>query len=289
LALTSHSQNFTVNTKLVEELIIDSGINKEDTVIDLGAGKGALTKVLQIYAKNVLAVEKDKKLIEILKKEFLESKNVRIVKSDLLDFQYPDYPFKVFSNIPFSMTSRILKKLIKNKFAIDNFIFIQYEAGLKYLGFPEGKETLISLFLKINHDIEIFHRFGRYDFEPTPSVKIFLLRIKRTKNKVENIHVFKDFISFVFSNSNPDLSFCMKKIFNKDQLWHIYKIFDFRKHKKPSDLTFEQYLELFEIFNKYTSDKQKILIDGWSEKIEDEGKKIEKYYRTRKDPTWLEK
>ena len=98
----SVSQNFLTNRRLIMQLIKKSGIGSHDTVLEIGAGKGHITKELSSSCKMVIAYEIDKNLYENLKPQLEE--NVRLFHMDFLKCALPKQPYKVFSNIPFSKT-----------------------------------------------------------------------------------------------------------------------------------------------------------------------------------------
>jgi len=85
-------------------------ISESDLVLELGAGKGAITNILSNRARKVLAVEYDQKFIRKLKQ--LEMKNTVIIQQDILKISLPREPFVVVSNIPFAITTPIMKMLL---------------------------------------------------------------------------------------------------------------------------------------------------------------------------------
>ena len=94
-----YSQNFIKDPNLVERLLSNSSIGKNDVVLEIGAGGGVITRKLRERAKEVIAFEIDNDL---------PLKDV--VRGDFLDHPLPNYPYKVFSNIPFNITADIVKK-----------------------------------------------------------------------------------------------------------------------------------------------------------------------------------
>ncbi|WP_276612745.1 ribosomal RNA small subunit methyltransferase A, partial [Klebsiella pneumoniae] len=108
------SQNFLHNTKLVEDLLFKSNITKEDFVVEIGPGKGIITKALSKICKAVTAIEFDSVLADKLTHEF-KSSNVSIIEADFLKYNLPDHNYKVFSNIPFNITASILNKLLDSE------------------------------------------------------------------------------------------------------------------------------------------------------------------------------
>src|SRR5690625_7440124 len=82
-------QHLMHNKRLICEIIDQAKIDKHDLVLDLGAGKGALTSVLSKRAKKVLAVEYDSKFVAILKENFKDESNIKIIEQNILSLTLP--------------------------------------------------------------------------------------------------------------------------------------------------------------------------------------------------------
>lgn len=105
-------QHFTIDKVLIADAIKIAKINETDTVLDIGAGKGFITVHLVRQCKNLIAIENDKSLLCILKNKFANNYNVKIIDCDFRGYTIPKRNFKVVSNIPFRITSDILKSLM---------------------------------------------------------------------------------------------------------------------------------------------------------------------------------
>src|SRR5690606_3093828 len=105
-------QHFTINTILINDAIRLAEVQKEDIVLDIGAGLGFLTVHLVKHSTNVIAIENDNRLVSELRSKFRVNNNVTIGRLDDRKFLVPQKNFKVFSNIPFALTSDILKSLM---------------------------------------------------------------------------------------------------------------------------------------------------------------------------------
>jgi 16S rRNA (adenine1518-N6/adenine1519-N6)-dimethyltransferase len=81
-------QNFLIDRHAVSKLIGAAAITSDDTVLEIGPGIGTLTQELAQKAKKVIAIEKDKKMIEVLQETLAEYENIRIIHGDALDTKY---------------------------------------------------------------------------------------------------------------------------------------------------------------------------------------------------------
>src|SRR5690606_19122346 len=105
-------QHFTIDKVLIKDAIRQANISNQDTVLDIGAGKGFLTVHLLKIANNVVAIENDTALVEHLRKLFSEDRNDQVVSYDYRNFAFPKFTFKVISNILYGITLDIFKILM---------------------------------------------------------------------------------------------------------------------------------------------------------------------------------
>jgi len=275
-----YSQNFVKSPALIDFLIEKVNINKEDLVYDIGAGKGIITKSLIQHAKKIIAIEKDRLLADDLKKLLNTYPNLQVLNQDFLKSNLPNEgDYKVFSNIPFSISSEIIKKLCFDKNPPSyTYLFLQKEVALKIQGHPFGKETQTSLLLKPFFEIKSIYKFSREDFTPMPSVEIFLVEFKKIKSKIELQYkeLYRKFIVYALNQWKPNLKLSLKKLFSHIQLKIISNDLKFDLEAKPTDLSFDQWLNIFykylEIVPKY-KDK---LLDTSDEKMNNSHLKMRK-------------
>lgn len=169
------SQNFLTSRKLLERIVGKSTITKNDIVIEIGSGKGHLTEVLCRKANYVYSVEIDRKLYERAKERLKNVGNIKIFCRDFMRYQLPNRGnYKVFANIPYYLTTDIVKKLTQGVHPPSEiWLVMEKGAAKRFLGVPT--ETKYSLALKQKWELEIVYYFNRDDFHPKPSVDSVLL------------------------------------------------------------------------------------------------------------------
>jgi len=285
-----YSQNFLKSHNLVKRLISKAGLNKKDIVYEIGPGKGIITSQLVVYCKKVIAIEKDKTLHKNLCRKFANVKNVQIIYGDFLKIKLPHrQKYKVFSNIPFSLTSEIISKLIRSHNPPeDMYLIVQREAAVKHAGLPYGPERLRSLMLKPRFELKITHRFKRNDFTPVPNVDAVLLQIKKRNIPIlpeDEMQIYQDFISYSFACSSPSkttIRDVLSKIFTKKQFAILSKNLKFSALWNLNRLSFEQWIGLFKYFLIGVEKNKKRLVLGSSAKLKKQQNKLDKIYRTRR-------
>jgi len=199
------SQNFLRDPRLADHLVHLAGFDANDTVIEIGPGSGVLTARLARTCRQVLAIEKDANLTRKLTQRFALERAVAIFQADFLEFPLPASRYKVFANIPFSITTAIVSKLTSGVSPPeDAWLVLQREAAQRFLGEPGG--TLVSALLHPWFSSQVRHHFRRTDFVPPPSVEVVLLQLSRRPEPLitrENERSFRDLVTFAYTAWQP--------------------------------------------------------------------------------------
>lgn len=246
------AQNFLRNSKLVRSLLRASSIAPDDIVYEIGPGRGIITAELARIAGKVIAVEKDTILAKGLCQRFQNVANVEIVEDDFL--RYPIYhkEYKIFASIPYNITADIVRKILYiAPFPMEAYLVMQKEAAQKFSGYP--CETQFSILAKPLFDIRIIRELRRTDFEPVPHVDSVLLRIEKRPLPLvqkEEISLYRSFVRYGFGTWKRSLKLIFKPIFTYPQWKHLSKNLYFPLDATPSQLTFAQWLGLFECFKQ---------------------------------------
>ena len=261
------SQNFIKDPFVVKQLLNISSVNSSDLVIEIGPGRGIITKQLIIRAKEVIAIEKDTDLYQDLIEKFKDVSNLKIFNKDFLYWNLPDNPYKIFSNIPFNITAEIIDKFLKspNK-PSEIYLILQTEASEKYVG---GEiETQSSILAQIFYDVEILGQIDRTAFTPKPQINISFIKFILKKQPLLDPPIyqkFRDFVIFGFNQWKGDIFNAYKKIFSYQQFKLINKSLNINQ-LKPSQLKLNQWLEFFDIYQKFVPLPKKDLVDGFEKK-----------------------
>ena len=282
----SHSQNFFKEERDVRKLISKTDISLKDTVVEIGPGKGLITKALLKKADKVIAIELDQLLYSQLKKEFEKERNLTLLYKNFLKWiPKKDEKYKIFSNIPFNTTADIIKYIIETikPTPISTYLITQKEAAEKYI-LKEDKNSLLSIIYYPIYDIQIIKKISRFAFKPTPKVSIVLLQIKkRERNLLEKKEylLFKNFISFCFSSWKKNIKENLLVLLSQKQVSHFEN--KTILNKKPSLLNFEEWILIFNYFKKNTQEKGlRTIAKSWK-KIRKQQSTILKQHKTKND------
>lgn len=173
------SQNFITSTQTIERMLRRTNLSHDDHVWEIGAGKGHITRRLVHRCGHVTAVEIDPVLCAGLIQRLGNTEGLRLIRGDFLTTRLPaSEDYKVFSNIPFSRTTDIIRKLTTTPNApVDTWLVVEKGAAKRFLGTPH--DTIHSLLLKPFFELRIAYHLRREDFHPMPAVDCVLLHLHR--------------------------------------------------------------------------------------------------------------
>lgn len=172
----SISQNFLTSTRTIERLLALTDLSAADTVLEIGTGKGHITRALSRRCGRVLTYEIDPVLASRLRGTL--PPNVRLYQADFLRAPLPKGTYSVFANIPFNITTGIIRNLTQGKNPPRAaWLIVERGAAMRFCGLP--RETAASLMLKPWWEVRIVRHLRREDFHPMPSVDCVLLELRR--------------------------------------------------------------------------------------------------------------
>lgn len=193
----SLGQNFIIDQNILDKIVGAAGLSKEDGVLEIGPGIGALTEKLAQAAGTVVAVEIDQRLLLILQETLASYANIQVVHGDVLKLQLHDL-FKekfqnckrvnVVANLPYYVTTPIVMKLLEDKLPLNQIVvMIQKEVADRMTASPGGKEYgSLSIAVQYYCEPSIVTTVPRTVFVPQPNVDSAVIRLKvREKPPVE--------------------------------------------------------------------------------------------------------
>ena len=187
-AKKSLGQNYLTDEALLEALCADAGVERDDCVLEIGPGMGALTRPLAQAARRVVAVEIDGTLIEYLQGVFAGRENVKIVHEDILHVDVarliaeefsPDASVRVAANLPYYITSDILKLLLGQRLPIRSIaVMVQKEVGEKMRA-QVGEEGWgpLAILCQYRAHVREARRIPAACFTPRPKVDSSFMRL----------------------------------------------------------------------------------------------------------------
>jgi len=191
----SLGQNLLKDKNQIRKIVEFSGIDKKDTILEIGPGLGALTLEMVHKVKKIVCVETDKEMVSSLNAILKENgiKNVKIINDDILSsfkdekLNVPGIKkYKVVANIPYYLTSFLIRNLLEIKnLPEDIFLIIQKEVGERICSKP-GNMSILSVAVQYYASPKILMNIPRGCFVPSPKVDSVLIRITPKGIKKDN-------------------------------------------------------------------------------------------------------
>lgn len=205
-------QNFLTDSVLLENIVEASGTTASDVVVEIGAGKGALTEVLSKYAKKVISFEIDNELKEFLTQKF-EGSNVQMVFDDAMKYSEADIKklagekFKLVANLPYYVTSPILTKFLQMKSLISATVMVQEEVADRIIAQPKTKDYgVLTIMCQTFGEAKKVLRVDRSKFTPQPNVDSAVVKIERRFDDGKDHTAFFNFVKKAFAMRRKKLS-----------------------------------------------------------------------------------
>ena len=186
-------QNF-LNSKSIAKFIVDSAtISKNNTVYEIGIGKGILTPYLCEQSKNVISVEKDLNLYEESKVKFSKIKNLKIIHGD--GFKQNE-KFDIFvSNLPYSESKKAIQWMLMEKFQ-HGIVMVQYDFAKKLLANDNDRKA-ISVLAQSGFEMKILKTIGKENFTPKPKINSSIMSFTRkhtfSKELIQSVNLMFSF------------------------------------------------------------------------------------------------
>jgi len=174
-------QNFLVDQAALKEIVACAEVGREDTVLEIGAGLGNLTRLLAQAAKRVVAVEIDRKLIPPLQEVMARHGNCEIIEGDILELNpaviIGENGYLVVANIPYYITSAIIRHLLTNASKPKRLVLtMQSEVASRICAEP-GDLSLLALSVQVFGTPRIMTSIPAAAFFPPPKVDSSTLRV----------------------------------------------------------------------------------------------------------------
>ena len=257
-------QNFLIDSNIVEKIVRDAGVTKDDFVLEIGPGIGTMTQYLCESAREVVAVEIDTKLIPILKDTLGAYNNVSVINEDILKVDIKKLaeernggrPIKVVANLPYYITTPIIMGLFESHVPIDSItIMVQKEVADRMQVGPGTKDYgALSLAVQYYAKPQILINVPPTCFMPKPNVGSAVIKLQRYDNPpvtVKNEKLMFDIIRASFNQRRKTLQNGLNNApninYSKEQIVTAIEKLGVVVTVRGEALTLEQFAKLSDI------------------------------------------
>ncbi|UZK64290.1 16S rRNA (adenine(1518)-N(6)/adenine(1519)-N(6))-dimethyltransferase RsmA [Mycoplasma mycoides subsp. capri] len=254
-----YGQNFISDLNLINRIVDVLDQNKDQLIIEIGPGKGALTKELVKRFDKVVAIEIDQDMVEILKTKFNHS-NLEIIRADVLEIdlkqlisKYDYEKISIISNTPYYITSEILFKTLQISDLLTKAVFmLQKEVALRICSNKnENNYNNLSIACQFYSQRNFEFVVNKKMFYPIPKVDSAIISLTFNdiyKKQVNNDKKFIDFVRLLFNNKRKTILNNLNNIVqNKNKALEYLNTLNISSNLRPEQLDIDQYIKLFNL------------------------------------------
>lgn len=285
-------QNFLIDQNLLQFIAKTAELSRNDVVLEIGAGTGALTRLLAQKAEHVFAVELDRKLFQILEETLKDYNNVTLINKDILkskhhiqpeiveaisdhistaDFPSPsagDSCVKVIANLPFYISTPVIIDLLQEVLPIKTMVLtLQRDTTNRMVARPGTKSYgVLSIMTRLFAEVKVLKKLPPEVFWPAPLVESAIVKMTVNRHtyadRIRDYQSFQDVIRAIYVSrrktlSNSLLSLCsshgIKKNGTRQDLMTILERVGIRLDSRGEELEVEKLIELSNEISDYVS------------------------------------
>lgn len=256
-------QNFLVDQNTLQIIINSLKLNKEDCILEIGTGIGTLTSALSPLVKQVISVEKDKKLAPLLKESLSSSNNIEIIFEDVMKFDLVNFfeqkrkkggkIEKIVGNLPYYISISLIRQILElNRYLRLAVFLVQKEVGQRLMAQAGSKNYgILSLVAQYYSKPQKVHTVPFTVFYPQPKVNSMIIKLdiyKKPQVQVSNEKLFFNIIRASFQQRRKrlinSLSNYFKEMLAKAEIENILTETSIDKSRRGETLTLEEFAKL---------------------------------------------
>lgn len=250
-------QNFLRDIKIQQKIIQACHLKDDDTVLEIGPGQGAITRLIAPCVKKLVCVETDRDLIEPLRLLFPNESHgnpVEVIHADFLKWDMSHLPsgIKIVGNIPYYISTPIIEKIISERARVSEaFLTVQLEFGERLIAKEGGKEYgSLTCFVQYYADIKMHFKIKNASFKPAPRVDSCFISIKLNdgKEKAKDEAFLFKLIQTAFQQRRKNIVNALKGLVEKEKLERILQELNIDPKARPENLTLLNYINICNSF-----------------------------------------
>lgn len=244
-------QNFLTDDTIAKQ-IINKIVGAPQTIIEVGPGKGALTKHIINKAPNIVLIELDKRLASDLSSLYKNKENIKIINNDVLEVDFA--PIKsgetvLVSNLPYSISTPMMLHFLKQQTIEVFYCVLQKELADRLVSQPQRKEYgSISVLVQYYCDIEFLMAIDKKSFSPQPKVQSSFIKI--IKKNIPYNQEFNNFIRNCFRFKRKTLVNNLKALYPQEKILCVLKQLKIDNNIRAEAISVDTIYQIYQLIIK---------------------------------------
>ena len=255
-AKKSLGQNFLTSVPARMAIVEAGEVVSSDSILEIGPGRGFLTKALLNTGASVVALEKDKDLIPLLSEQFssqIRGGQLELIEGDALDFNFENCKlkienYKLVANIPYYITGAILERYLSHVNQPKTMVVLVQKEVAERVCARNGKESILSLSVKAYGEPKLVYRVSRGSFNPAPTVDSAVIQItnisRKNFNNQYHEQLFFKILKQGFAHKRKYLLSNLRESFPSDDLHSIFSTLSIPEKTRAEDVPLPLWLSL---------------------------------------------
>jgi 16S rRNA (adenine1518-N6/adenine1519-N6)-dimethyltransferase len=249
----SLGQNFLHDGNQLRRIVDAADVSPKDRILEIGPGLGPLTELLVARAREVLAIEKDRRLFDFLREEHAATKNLTLLHDDALDYlrrEPRDWSnWKLVANLPYSVASPLLVELAQSTGCPRALVAtLQLEVARRIVaGGGDDDYGILSLLLQLRYEPREHFKISADCFFPAPDVDsacVVLIRREKPLLPMEQHAAFDRLVKLAFSQRRKMMFKLLKTEWSEDRLTRAFAALGLSPQVRAEMVGLEQFVEL---------------------------------------------
>lgn len=243
-------QHLLTNPNTITSIVKAIHPKKEDRLVEIGPGRGAITIPILKNVGNLLAIEIDRDIAKEVTEQCKDIGELTIHQGDVLNFDFnrlasADIPIRLFGNLPYNISTPLLFHLLKFSNLISDMHFMLQKEVVDRITATAGDTNYsrLSIMLQCSYKVESLFDISPNDFLPPPKVNSSFMRLipdDEYFKKIKNHSVFSKLVETAFQQRRKTIKNSLSKIATEEQLIKA----NIQLNQRPQEVSIAQYIEL---------------------------------------------
>jgi 16S rRNA (adenine1518-N6/adenine1519-N6)-dimethyltransferase len=219
-------QNFLIDHGIIRDIVRAVHPHKDDVIVEIGPGKGAITQLLADSCDNLSVIELDRDLVPWLKVKFEKHPNFQLFQADALQFDFAqlvkdDKPIRIVGNLPYNISTPLIFHLLSYSTQVSDMHFMLQKEVVKRMAAKAGDSAYGRLGIMVQYycDVENLFEVPPTSFDPAPKVDSAIVRLvpyKDLPHKATNIKTLESLVNVAFQQRRKTLRNALKQLLAPD-------------------------------------------------------------------------